>query len=360
MERRTEIGRREFIGAAALAAGGVLTGRGAVPPPAGKDGFIWAALLHMGTNTWCDQILDQIPSSWGPYKGDEIKLVSAADHVRFDERVWRTVTDRMVKVGMNMVIIDLGEAIQYPSHPELWVKGSWEIERFRKELARLRAMGLEPIPKMNFSAAHDIWLKQYERMLSTKKYYEVCSDLIRDVCDIFDHPRFLHLGCDEETVEHQRKYLYCAVRQGDLWWNDFLWFVKETEKTGMRPWIWSDYVWHHPDLFFSRMPRSVLQSNWYYSSLFSEDKLKAAGKEKYITYVKAYELLDKAGFDQVPTGSNWSHDDNFAGTVDYCRRVCAPDRLKGFMMAPWFFTLPGWEKKLLEGIDQVEAEIKKG
>ena len=33
MEKRTEIGRREFIGAAALAAGGVLTGRGAVPPP---------------------------------------------------------------------------------------------------------------------------------------------------------------------------------------------------------------------------------------------------------------------------------------------------------------------------------------
>ena len=356
MEKRTEIGRREFIGAAALAAGGVLTGRGAIPPPAGKDGFIWSALLHMGTNMWSDQPV----TSWGPYKGEDLKLVCQADHVRFDEAVWRTVTDRMVKVGMNMVIIDLGEAIQYPSHPELWVKGSWEIERFRKELARLRAMGLEPIPKMNFSAAHDVWLKQYERMLSTKTYYQVCSDLIRDVYEIFDHPRFLHLGYDEETVGHQRKYLYCTVRQGDLWWNDFLWFVKETEKTGMRPWIWSDYVWHHPDLFFSRMPRSVLQSNWYYSSLFSEEKLKAAGTEGYIKYVKAYELLDKAGFDQVPTGSNWSHDDNFAGTVDYCRSVCAPDRLKGFMMAPWFFTLPGWEKKLLEGINQVGAEIKKG
>ena len=150
------------------------------------------------------------------------------------------------------------------------------------------------------------------------------------------------------------------MSQCDLLWKEFLCFVKENEKTGMSTWIWSDYVWHHPDLFFSRMPRSVLQSNWYYSSLFSEDKLKAAGKEGYIKHVKAYELLDKAGFDQVPTGSNWSHDDNFAGTVDHCRRVCAPDRLKGFMMAPWFFTLPGWEKKLLEGIDQVGAEIKKG
>ena len=348
--------RREFVKLSMLSAAAGLAGC-STPGLAGKkDDFIWAALFHMGTNMWCDQPV----TSWGPYKGEELELVCQADHLRFDEKVWRSLTDRMVKVGMNMVIIDLGEAIQYPSHPELAVKGSWDVDRFRKELARLRAMGLEPIPKMNFSAAHDTWLKQYSHMLSTKKYYEVCSDLIRDVCEIFDHPRFLHLGYDEETAGHQRKYLYCAVRQGDLWWNDFLWFVKETEKTGMRPWIWSDYVWHHPDLFFKRMPKSVLQSNWYYSKEFDAEKLKAMGKDTYITYVKAYEDLDKAGFDQVPTGSNWSYDTNFAGTVEHCRKVCSPDRLKGFMMAPWFFTLPAWEKKNLEAIDQVGAVISAG
>ena len=347
--------RRDFIKISAFSAAagvfGCTTGTGAVARK--NDGQIWAALLHMGTNMWSDQPV----SSWGPYKGDQLSLVCQADHVRFDEKVWRTVTGRMVDAGMNMVVIDLGEAIKYPSHPELWVEGSWEIDRFRKELARLRAMGLEPIPKMNFSTAHDVWLKKYERMVSTKKYYEVCADLIRDVCEIFDCPRFLHLGYDEETADHQKKFKYCVVRQGDLWWHDFLWFVKETEKTGMRPWIWSDYVWHHPDLFYKRMPKSVLQSNWYYSREFDVEKLKALGKENYITYVKAYEALDKAGFDQVPTGSNWSYDTNFAGTVEHCRKVCSPERLKGFMTAPWFFTLPEWEKKNLEAIDQVAAVI---
>ena len=342
--------RREFVKLSTLSAAAGLAGCGTPAAAQKKDDFIWAALFHMGTNMWCDQPV----TSWGPYKGEDLKLVCQADHVRFDEKVWRSLTDRMVKAGMNMVIIDLGEAIQYPSHPELWVKGSWEVERFRKELARLRAMGLEPIPKMNFSAAHDVWLKKYERMLSTKPYYQVCADLIRDVCEIFDHPRFLHLGYDEETVGHQRKYLFCTVRQGDLWWNDFLWFVKETEKAGMRPWIWSDYVWHHPDLFYKRMPKSVLQSNWYYGSEFDISKL----KEGRIAQVKTYEDLDKAGFDQVPTGSNWSNDTNFAGTVAHCRKVCSPERLKGFMMAPWFFTLPGWEKKNLEAIDQVGAVIR--
>ena len=328
-----------------MAAGGVMAG-GAVP----KKDLIWAALLHMGTNMWSDQPVE----SWGPYKGDDLKLVCKADHVRFDEAVWRRLTDRMARAGMNMVVIDLGEAIRYPSHKELWVKGSWEIDRFRKELARLRAMGLEPIPKMNFSSAHDTWLQQYERMLSTKKYYEVCGDLIRDVAEIFDRPRFIHLGYDEETAAHQSKYQYCAVRQGDLWWHDFLWFVKTVESTGMRPWIWSDYVWHHPDLFYRRMPKSVLQSNWYYASSFDLATLKGMAHAR----VKVYEDLDKAGFDQVPTGSNWSCDDNFSGTVKFCRKACSPERLKGFMTAPWFFTLPAWEKKNLDAIGQVEAEIR--
>ena len=303
--------------------------------------FIWAALFHMGMNMWDD------------YK--------AVDSLRFDEKVWRTLTGRMVEVGMNMVVIDLGEAIKYPSHPEIAVKGSWEIDRFRKELARLRAMGLEPIPKMNFSASHDVWLGEYHRMISTEPYYRVCSDLIRDVAEIFDHPRFLHLGFDEEFTELQGKYLYSVARQGDLWWHDFLWFVKETEKAGMRPWVWSDYAWHYHDVFYKRMPRSVLQSNFYYSASFDMETLKARSKTgRSIVMVKTYEELDKAGFDQIPCGSNWECDTNFAGTVARCRKVCAPERLKGFLMAPWFMTIPEKEKKNLEAIDQVGAVIKAG
>jgi len=34
------------------------------------------------------------------------------------------------------------------------------------------------------------------------------------------------------------------------------------------------------------------------------------------------------------------------------------ERLKGFLMAPWFFTLPEWQEKNLQAIAQVEACIK--
>ena len=344
---KRKVSRREFFqtgaAAAAFAAGAPKAARALETAPGG----MWGALWHMGTNMWSDRPIQKE----GKWKTDDIYIKNMSDTLRFDEAVWRTLTARMKAAGMNQVVIDLGEALQYQSHPELAVKGSWPVDRFRAELARLRAMGLEPIPKLNFSTTHDTWLKEYSRQISTPVYYKVCADMIREVCEIFDTPRLFHLGYDEESAEYTLRYDYVVVRQGDLWWHDFLFLEKEVEKQGVRPWIWSDYYWNHPAEFLNRMPKSVLQSNWYYEAKFDPGKNKC---------VKAYLDLDKAGFDQVPTGSNWSSDVNFKGTVAFCRKNLAPERLKGFLMAPWFLTLPEWQEKNMKAIDQVEEVIRGG
>ena len=308
---KRKVSRREFFqtgaAAAAFAAGAPKAAHALETAP----GFMWGALWHMGTNMWSD-----IPiRKQGAFKTDDIYIKDQADYLRFDETVWQTLTARMKAAGMNQVVIDLGEALQYQSHPELAVKGSWPVDRFRAELARLRAMGLEPIPKLNFSTTHDTWLKEYSRQISTPVYYKVCADMIREVCEIFDKPRLFHLGYDEESAEYKLRYHYVVIRQGELWWHDFLLLAKEVEKQGVRPWIWADYYWNHPAEFLNRMPKTVLQSNWYYEAKFDPEKNKC---------VKAYLDLDKAGFDQVPTGSNWSSDVNFKGTVAFCRKNFAP------------------------------------
>ena len=187
-----QLTRRNFLAAGAAATAAGLAPHAFAAPAPGK---IWGGLFHMGVNMWSDQPVD----SWGPYKGEDLELVCQKNRLRFDEGVWQRLTAHMVEAGMNLVVIDLGEALKYKSHPELAVEGSWEIDRFRAELARLRKMGLEPIPKLNFSTAHDAWLKDYSHMVSTETYYKVCTDLVREVIDIFDKPRFFHLGYDEET-----------------------------------------------------------------------------------------------------------------------------------------------------------------
>lgn len=296
--------------------------------------MIWAYLAHLGFNMWADR---EAPE-WLRHS-----YLTARPYLRFDESLWREIRSRMVDAGINTVVIDLGDGVRYETHPEIAVRDAWSVEKLAEELAAMREMGLEPIPKLNFSATHDVWLGPYSRMLSTPTYYEVCRDIIGEVIGIFDTPRFFHLGMDEETAAHQAMQEYAVLRQFDLWWHDLMFLVGEVEKRGVRPWVWSDYEWDHPDLFFERMPRSVLQSNWYYEREFRPD----------IGYVKAYLDLEQHGYDQIPAGSNWSTPDNFEGTGRFCREHISPDRLLGFMQTVWYPTLNGERERHIEAIDQV-------
>ena len=312
---------------------------------------IRAILLQLGWNMWSD-----VPvRNWGKLaEMGRLGDVCAADHLRTDWNVWRKVTDCAAACGYNMILLDLGEACVYPSHPELAVRGSLEPDRMRKELDRLRKLGLEPIPKLNFSTAHDTWLKDCHRAVSTPEYYRTCADVIRDVCEIFGKPRFFHLGYDEETASAQSQYGFSVVRQGDLWWHDFLFLSGTVEKCGMRPWIWSDYMWHHLKDFLAKMPRSVLQSNWYYGKDFAVGAPPPKGLD--IGRVDCYLELDRAGFDQVPCSSACDNDVSFGRTVEFCRKRISSDRLKGFLMAPWTFICPAYEKKTMEACELGRTE----
>ena len=152
---------------------------------------------------------------------------------------------------------------------------------------------------------------------------------------------------DEETAAHQRAYDYAVMRQYDLWWHDFLFFVDCVEKEDARPWIWSDYIWDHRDLFLQKMPKSVIQSNWYYNRQFTEPDMHPALK----SMLECFEVLDRNGYDQVPTGSNWDCRENMEGLVRYCTERLSPEHLLGFMQTPWVLTLEANEDRMNEAAD---------
>ena len=107
--------------------------------------------------------------------------------------------------------------------------------------------------------------------------------------------------------------------------------------------MWSDYGWDHPD-YFTRCPKSVVQSNWYYDECLGGFDL-AKDKTPHRKRLKEFWDLEKAGFDQIPCGTNWAGegrrnlkigaDDVMGKLVKTCREVIAPERLLGFLMAPW-------------------------
>lgn len=319
--------RREFIaGSAALAA---------VPAFATKPQDFRAVFLPWGHNMWGEALP----------KG--VKFLKTGrpcnDHVKFDEAVWRQLVDRVLLRKMNTVVIDVGEFPIYPSHPELAVKGSKEPDWILNEVRRLKKLGLEVIPKLNFSTAHDAWLGDFGRMVTTEPYYKACRELIHDAYEMFDHPRFLHIGYDEERTSHQKGFQ--CVRTDEVWWHDFLFFVRTVENEGMRPWMWSDYGWHHDD-FVSRCPKSVVHNNWYYDEWLDGFDLKTMKPNaRSRPLLELFIKLDKAGFEQVPCASNWMSSDRkkananndgcMAELVKFSRANISPENLKGFLMAPW-------------------------
>ena len=240
----TDITRRGFMsGAVAMGASVVASGAMAARDALKPDG-LRAVYVPWGHNMWGEALPEGVKTLT---KG---RLCN--DHLKFDEAIWRKVVDYLALRRMNMAVIDLGEFPVYPSHPELAVKGSRSPDWIRGEVRRLKSLGIEAIPKLNFSTAHDAWLGEYGRMVTTKPYYRVCADVIRDAAEMFDNPRFMHIGYDEEKVRFQHGFQ--VVRENEVWWHDFLWFVKTVEDAGMRPWMWSDYGWAHDD-FVEKCPK---------------------------------------------------------------------------------------------------------
>jgi hypothetical protein len=287
-------------------------------------------------------------------------------HLRWDAKLWDDLTRQMVDAGVNQVIFSLGDGIKYDSHPEIAVDGAWTPKEMRAEIARLKELGITLVPKLNFSTAHDLWLGDYHRMVSTLTYYRVCSDLIAEVIEIFDNPPLVHIGYDEETWVHQSWYEYSVIRQHDLWWRDFLWFVEQVESHGARPWIWSDYIWEHTNTFLERMPRSVIQSNWYYRANFDMEKERREAAERGLdlsqspaegrtksTMFHAYLDLEAGQFDQVPAGSVDVTDDNFPDTVTWVQQHLPSKRIIGFMQTTWRPLLERYRDRFELGVEKL-------
>lgn len=335
-------------------------------------GNIRSLLLHLGSNMWCDYPTELMGAP-SPESAQYLENKPEFTNVWTDE-TWKRVTDHAAQAGVNMIVIDLGEGLFYPSHPELAIEGTWSVEKMQDEIRRLNGLGIEVIPKLNFSTTHNGWMGDYSHMVSSKPYYRMCEDVISDVVQIFGHPRFFHVGFDEERANFQEneKFKYICVRLDDFWWKDFMHIIENVEKHGARAWMWSDHAWYHED-FYERCPKSVIQQNWFYDSQnggFDIEANTTTDQKRLIAFLR----LEEAGFDQVPCGTNWSGgvrrktgigaDDVIGKLVKFGREHISKEHLMGFMMATW--EIYGWDvanheehtEKIIHGIDLFKEALQ--
>ena len=277
---------------------------------------MWSMLVHMGYNMWEE-------SHRKPY-------------LRCDRSLWNDTAEAAQKAGIDTLIIDVGEALRFDKYPELAVEGSLTHDEMQAEIARLRGMGFEIIPKLNFSTCHNGWMGEYSRMVSTTPYYRFCEDVIAETCAVFK-PRYFHIGMDEEDMV-RKTYDYVVIRQNDLWWRDLYHIIDQVEKQGVRAWMWADYICDHKDEYLQKMPKSVLQNNWFYGDdLVNRDPAVPQDVRNWLERrIRAFNWLADAGYDQVPAGSIWSKRENMRELVRYCETSMPTDHLMGYMQTIWF------------------------
>ena len=301
-----------------------------------KKDMMWGILLHLSTHEW------QEPGSppYGMYLNKPWK-----DTNNVDLETWDAVIAGLPQYGINTVLIDVGDAVQYDSHPEISAPDAWSKDFMRKKLQEIRDLGMEPLPKLNFSTAHDIWMKEYSRMVSTEPYYQVCADLIKEVCEIFDNPRLFHLGMDEETAYYQASYDMTVIRHGKLWEHDLEFLCNECEKNGARPWIWPAFAMReHREFVEKQLSRNVLFSGGWFGNLLPREQ--RVSRPQDMDNADFLDEWDKLGFEQVANCSTWGFKGNTIQLLRYCKDRLNPERLTGFITAPWLMT----EKRELHGL----------
>lgn len=287
-----------------------------------KNDLIFAFFLQISNHMWLDGAYKHEPW-WAQDEWDE--------NNNCDIRTWDKTVD-FITGKYNMLVVDVGDGVRLDSHPEIAAPDAWSKDFLKKKLGELRARGIEPIPKMNFSMCHSVWQKEWRLKVGLPGYLDFCRDIIAEVCDMFGHPRFFHLGLDEETFEHQSHMGIAIIRNEPVFWKDAYALFDAVEKNGARPWVFSDYFWHHPDIFEARMPKSVIQSNWYYGAFDTRPGYKNE------SVIRAFNRFDELGYDQIPTFSTWSVDKNPIQGIGYCKDNISPEHLLGFNEIPWHNT----------------------
>ncbi len=297
-----------------------------------KNEMMWGILLHLSTHIWHDL---------GNPSGSLYVVPNPEDVNGVDPVIWDEVIANLPRYGINTVVIDMGDAVIYDSHPEIAAKDAWTKEFFAKKLEEIRALGMTPIPKLNFSTAHDRWLKEYSRMISSSIYYQVCADLIQEISEMFDHPSYFHLGWDEESENYQRYKDLVIIRNEKLWWHDLNFLCKECEKNGARPWIWANTSYFkYPNSFVENLPKSCIVTNGHHGTYYSRHAT-PENQKKSEPYYRAHHFYNDNGYDQIPVCSLWSGRFNPLQTLSIAKNELNPDLIKGFLMAPWYFVSRG-------------------
>ena len=189
------------------------------------------------------------------------------DRMTTGDAAWRAVTEFLPANRFDAVLIFVGDAMSFDAHPEIPLPGAWSKAKMKDEIKRLASLGLEAFPMLDLGAARDAWLGETARLISTKRYRETISDLIKETAEVFGAPALFHLGMGDERPGTQLFKLTRRTRRTDVWAEDLGIFSDAARSCGSRPWIWSDRFLEDRQSFEQAVPKDTVLSTQSYGNI---------------------------------------------------------------------------------------------
>ena len=129
----------------------------------------------------------------------------------FDLGLALEITEELARQQFTTLFIGVSDGVQYARHPELTRRYSVPMEQLATLAERARQLGLEVVPKLNFSRSaingHDHWMRapgeEWHVHFDDDYYWATAFECIDEVIAACQPSRCFHVGMDED---HERSY----------------------------------------------------------------------------------------------------------------------------------------------------------
>ena len=143
-----------------------------------------------------------------------------AEEQAFDLEVALDIVGALADEGFNLLAIDVADAVEYRSHPELKRHYTVPMEHLETLAAAAREGGLEVVPKLNFSRSywhkHNDWMlgpdEDWRQHFDDDAYWEKAFGLIDELIGACHPERFFHIGMDEDHDRSHPQYTQAIER----------------------------------------------------------------------------------------------------------------------------------------------------
>jgi len=190
---------------------------------------------------------------------------------RYDQGTAAAVIKAMAGADMNLLIVDVADAVVYKALPHLRKRYSVPMSELTELTKLARGLGLEVVPKLNFARSprhrHSHWLDPNQSGPDTAAFWKQGFAAVDEVLDAVGGARMFHVGMDEDDTRSPEQYAAALTR-----------LYRGLKRRKVRMIMWAEVgheTWRPQQRWkeipaIRQLPRDVLLMPWSYKYVIED------------------------------------------------------------------------------------------